>query len=55
MASPASNHDARATGTVVAAKSAIGLADLYLRPLPGLHGADPIRAMPGDSLEQRQA
>ena len=50
----AGNHDARVTGIVVAAKSAIGLADLYLRPLPGLHGADPIRAMPGDTPEQQQ-
>ena len=49
IASPAGNHDARATGTVVAAKPVIGLADLYLRPLLGLHGADPIRAMPGDT------
>ena len=45
----------RARGIVDATKSAFDLLNLSLLPLPGLRGADPIRALPGDTPEQRQA
>lgn len=54
QAASTQNGDDRVVGIVDATKSVIGLADLYFRPLPGLHGADPIRAMPGDTPEQQE-
>jgi hypothetical protein len=55
QATVASDAGHRATGIVDATKSALDLLNLTLLPLPGLHGADPIRAMPGNTPEQRQA
>jgi len=54
QAATAGNGDDRVVGIVDATKSVIGLADLYFRPLPGLYGADPIRALPGETPEQQE-
>jgi hypothetical protein len=45
----------RAVGAVDATKSILDLLVQHFRPLAGLRGADPIRAMPADTPEQRQA
>ena len=55
QAAVAGDAGQRATGIVDATKSALDLLNLTLLPLPGLHGADPIRALPSDTPEQRQA
>lgn len=45
----------RADSIVSGVKSAIGLSNLLFRPLEARHGADRIRAMPGETREQRLA
>jgi hypothetical protein len=49
-----SSSDRRVVGIVDAAKSLTGLYDAFIRnPLPGLDGADSIRAMPNSTLEEK--
>lgn len=55
IAASVDNDAARAAPIVDAVKSVIGLADLWLRPLPGLHGFDPIRELPGDTPSDLEA
>ena len=47
------NSDNRANYIVGATKSALALTDLLLRPLTARHGANEIRAMPGESRAER--
>ncbi|HET8637420.1 MAG TPA: hypothetical protein VFL96_11275, partial [Acidobacteriaceae bacterium] len=49
------SHNNRVSASVEASKSAIGILDLLLRPLPARLGADPIRAMSGSPYERVQA
>lgn len=45
----------RVVGIVDAAKSAVGLADLVMRPLPGLDGAASLGASPGATPAEQEA
>jgi hypothetical protein len=51
----ADDGDGRVLGIVNAGKSAVGLGRLVAAPLPARFGADPIRAMPAATPEQRLA
>ncbi len=52
-ASQNDNRKDRNTHIVRAVEGAIGVTAMFLRPLPALHGADPIRALPGETREER--
>ena len=50
------NGDIDRTDSIVSGvKSTVGIVDLLLRPIEARHGADPIRALPGETAEQRLA
>ncbi|MGH6918098.1 MAG: hypothetical protein ACREJ0_10380 [Geminicoccaceae bacterium] len=48
-------HDDRVNDATGAALGAIGVADLFLRPLEARYGADPIRGLPDATREQKLA
>jgi hypothetical protein len=55
IAATRGQHDDQVNYATGAALGAIGLADLFLRPLEARYGADPIRGLPEASREQKLA
>ncbi len=55
IAATRGQHDDRVNYATGAALGAIGLADLFLRPLEARYGADPIRGLPDATREQKLA
>jgi hypothetical protein len=55
LAATDDNRKDRNTDIVQSAQSLVGVLNVFLRPLPALSGADPVRAMPGETREERIA